>query len=311
MGKQSLPVVRLGAIAVALAVGALLSSAAWSQQRFPTPPPTPAVAAARAAAAAAPQYATSEEQYAALKAKAKGHGARIDWRGLPDWSGVWESANLDRFDGVTPNNEGSNAPLKPEFVGPYKALLAKVKEGVSHDHLTACLPSGFPRSHVLPFYTEFTLTPDRTLWIVEVQGEVRRIYTDGRGHISEDDAYPLWSGDAIGFWDGDSLVVHTKNLRAYDSGYQRFGPPQSEEASTVEIIRRANENEMIAEVTVYDPKILTRSWRSVHSWRRVQFPGARIDTWSCAENTNAEITEDGGTRLILPGEKGSGIKGNK
>jgi hypothetical protein len=295
--------------ALVLTIGtAILPVSAWAQFRAPAQPPTAAVVAARAAAASAPQYATSEAHYAALKSKAAGHGAKIGWSKLPNWSGIWQSANLDRFDGVTANADPSNAPLKPEPAAQYRALLEKVNKGISHDHLTLCLPAGFPRSHTLPFYTEFTLTPDRTLWIVEVQGEVRRIYTDGSAHVPDDDAYPLWSGDAIGFWDGSALIVHTKNLRAYDSGYQRFGPPQSEETSTVEVIRRVSDTEMVAEITVYDPVMLTRPWRVVHSWRRVLFPGARIDTWSCAENTNAEITEDGATRLVLPGEKGSGMK---
>jgi hypothetical protein len=301
-------------IAALLLANAFMAGSALSAQADfvppPARPPTPAVAAARAAAAGAPQYATSDEHYAALKAKAPGHGAKVTWDKLPDWSGIWESANLDRFDGVTPNNQPTTAPLKPVYAAQYAAFLAKVAQGVSHDHLTRCLPAGFPRSHTLPFTTEFTLTPERTLHIVEVQGEVRRIYTDGRSHMPDDEGYPLWSGDAIGFWDGDSLVVHTKNLRAYDNGYQRFGPPQSEQASTVEIIRRAGPNEMIAEITVYDPTVMTKSWRVVHSWRRSTYAAARIDTWSCAENSNAEVTEDGDTHIILPGEKGSGDGGH-
>ena len=289
-------------LAVTLAVGSF--APAFGQPR----PPSPAVAAARAALAASPTYRTSEEHYAALKAKAGG-GTKMTWDKVPDWTGVWETANADRFDGVTPMEQKSNAPLKPEYAAKYAKLLDDVAKGRSHDHLTFCLPPGFPRSRTMPYGTEFTVTPERTLHIIEVASEVRRIYTDGRPHLSEDEAYPLWSGDAIGFWDGQTLVVHTTHLRSWESGYQRWGPPQSDKSSTVERIWKAGPNEMVSEITVYDPETLTGPWRAVHSWRKVQAANARIDMYSCNENSNAAVEKDGSTRLILPGESGSGIRG--
>ena len=296
------PLIRFAGCA-ALAAALVIGAPAAAQPK----PPSPALAQARAALAASPGYATSEAQYAALKAKARG-GGRITWDRLPDWSGLWETEMPDRSDGVTPMTQKSTAPLKPDYAAKYAKLLQDVAAGRAVDHLTYCLPAGFPRSRTMPFLTEFTLTPQRTEHIIEVGSEVRRIYTDGRAHMSEDEAYPLWSGDAIGFWDGPVLVVHTNHLRKYDSGYGRWGPPQSEQASSVERIWRATPDEMVSEITVYDPEVLTGPWRAVHAWRRVTSPSARIDTYTCNENPNASVT-DQGTHLILPGEPGSGVRG--
>ena len=76
-----------------------------------------------------------------------------------------------------------------------------------------------PRWIVEPFLKEFVVTPGQTWLINEMQNEIRRVYTDGRDHPSEADAYPLWEGDSIGFWDGDKLVIHTSQMRA--GQYQR------------------------------------------------------------------------------------------
>ena len=66
-----------------------------------------------------------------------------------------------------------------------------------------------------------------------MQNEIRRVYTDGRDHPAAEDAYPLWEGDSIGFWDGDKLVIHTSSMRA--GQYQRTQPFYTEQVEIVEI----------------------------------------------------------------------------
>ncbi len=69
--------------------------------------------------------------------------------------------------------------------------------------------------------------------------DIRRIYTDGRGHVPEADRYPLYDGDSIGFWDGKRLVIHTNQLR--DGQYQRSQPDYSDQVETVEIWEKIDE----------------------------------------------------------------------
>ena len=61
---------------------------------------------------------------------------------------------------------------------------------------------------------EIYQTDGRVLVLYEFDNKVRRIYTDGRGHI---DTFPSLMGRSIGRWEGDTLVVETANL---ESGYR-------------------------------------------------------------------------------------------
>ena len=242
-------------------------------------------------------YPTSDAEYAALKARAhvpQPHG----WAGLPDWSGVWEAANRNSFDGVSNFiTEPSPAPLSPAYARRYAATRANMQRGIFYDQTTACLPAGFPRMQVEPYSKEWIVTPGRVMLMAELNNETRRIYTDGRKHMSDDDAYPLWDGDSIGFWDGQTLVVHTTHLRADDQAYQREGPPQSDQISTVERIHRTGDR--IADtMTVYDPIGLAHPWHVTHQFRRVTEPDARIDQWACEENNNYIATPNGGTTFV-------------
>ena len=199
-------------------------------------------------------------------------------------------------------NKGAlvTAQLTPKFEQAYREKLAQVKLGNEWDQLSDCLPSGFPRWLTEPFLREYVVLPDETRLINEQQSEVRRIYTDGRGHVPDDEAKPLWTGDSIGFWDGDTLVVHT--IRVTHGQYQRQNPDYSESTSTVERIRMINPNLILYDVTVWDPKGLKAPWHVMDYYTRVTVPGSRIDQWSCEQNNNVVRTKDGSSQFILPGE---------
>jgi hypothetical protein len=256
-------------------------------------------------------YASSDAQFAAYKDKAKG-GRTLEWNKLPDWSGIWTRKfegppfQFNAKDGpskeLPPEYGASSAKLTPEYEARWRKKVEDVKKGIEWDSLSFCLPAGFPRYLTEPFLKEFIVTPNETWIINEQESEVRRIYTDGRGHIPADEAYPLWEGDSIGFWDGDTLVVHTNNLR--DGQYQRGQPDYSDQVTTVERMRRISDDVIEDQITVYDPKSLTEPWRSTFHYEKVKTPGLRINMWSCNENNNVVKTDAGGSDFILPGEQG-------
>ena len=270
-----------------------------------------------AAAAVAPlppvgSFPTSDAHYAALK-KAAGGGTRLAWSALPDWSGIWTR----RFEGppfafdskggeetrLPEHAYGRNtAKLTPEYQALLDKKIAEVARGIEWDSLSNCLPAGFPRWLTEPFLRETIITPGETWWITEQQSEVRRIYTDGRGHVAEDEAYPLWEGDSIGFWNKGVLTVHTNNLKP--GQYQRGQADYSDQVSTVEEIRKISPDTLEDRVTVYDPKSLVKPWTATFHYDRVKTPGLRINMWSCNENNNQQETAEGGTRPTLPGEAG-------
>lgn len=276
----------------------------------------------------APQYQESYQAFLKMYREAKNRiqYTRATYAQMPDWSGVWTRqggfnwnsppvvvpqaaaigvepakallANCSSF----PCKGWLEADLKPEYAKRYLQKMTALAHGFEWDQLSDCLPSGYPRFLLNPFFREFTATPSETWMSQETQGEYRRIYTDGRGHVSEDEGHPLWEGDSIGFWDGDTLVVHTIRMRAEE--LQRNMPSVSEDVSTVERIRMVDPNTIENIATIYDPKVLNKPWTGVHRYVRVTDPGARLDMWSCAENNNVIPTAEGGSTFILPGEPG-------
>ncbi len=258
------------------------------------------------------QFQDSYNAYLKMKAAAHGgtHYTRADYAKMPDWSGIWTRGAAPgkhnpglKFD---PDQAGdlaegkTTAQLTPKFAEAYREKLVQVKKDNEWDQLSDCLPSGFPRWLTEPFLREYTITPTETWLTNEQQSEVRRIYTDGRGHVAEDEAKPLWTGDSIGFWDGDTLVVHT--IRVTHGQYQRQNPDYSESTSTLERIRMINPNLIQYDVTVWDPKGLKAPWHVVEYYSRVTVPDSRIARWSCEQNNNVVRTPSGSSQFILPGE---------
>jgi len=265
-----------------------------------------------ASGAPAQEYRNSTEHFEALKRAAQG-STKLTWDKLPDWTGVWTRApgiGL-KFDPAQPSLQQTTAQLAPEFARKHKEKLERVAKGIEWDPISNCIPPGYPRWLTEPFLREFALRPDQTLLINEMVNDIRRIYTDGRGHTPEDEAYPLWNGDSIGFWDGDSLVVHTTQLMG--GQYQRSQPDYTDHVETVERWRKVNDNIIEAEVTIYDPPSLVKPWRVVQRYARVTTPGIRIRSWVCEENANNEVfqTKEGATEHVLPGAGAGPIMKNK
>jgi hypothetical protein len=153
-----------------------------------------------------------------------------------------------------------------------------------------------PRWLVEPFLKEFVVTPHQVWLINEMQNEIRRVYTDGRDHPSEADAYPLWEGDSIGFWDGERLVIHTSQMRA--GQYQRIQPFYTEQVETVEIWQKTDATTIAVDVWAFDPPALAEPWYTKQVYKKLSNDdnGLRIRYWHCSENQNNVVEQtDTGT----------------
>jgi hypothetical protein len=260
----------------------------------------------------AQEYRNSSQHFEALKRAANG-GTKITFDKLPDWTGIWTHSTepVFKFDPAQPSVRQTTAQLTPEYAQKHKEKLERVAKGIEWDPISNCIPPGYPRWLTTPFLREFALRPDQTLLINEMLADTRRIYTDGRGHTSDDDAYPLWNGDSIGFWDGDSLVIHTTQLMS--GQYQRQQPDYSDRIETVERWRKTDDNTIEADVTIYDPPALVKPWHVVQRYVRVTTPGLRIRSWVCEENANNQVvqTKEGATQHVLPGPGAGPIANNK
>jgi hypothetical protein len=259
--------------------------------------------------APAQEYRTSTDQFEALKRQAGG-GTKMTWDKLPDWTGVWTRGPKGvglKFDPAQPSLQQTTAQLTPEFAQKHKEKLERVAKSVEWDPISNCIPPGYPRWLTEPFLREFVLRPDQTLLINEMVNDIRRIYTDGRAHTPPEDAYALWNGDSIGFWDGDSLIIHTTQLMG--GQYQRSQPDYTDQVETVERWRKVDDNTIEATVTIYDPPALVKPWQVTQRYLRVTTPGIRIRSWVCEENANNDVFQNkaGATEHVLPGP-GAGPK---
>jgi hypothetical protein len=245
------------------------------------------------------EHGTAQSLYEAFKEQAGG-GDRPSWTDLPDWSGVYSRGgiifNFDPDQGTDPL---PTAKLTQEYEQSLLEKLDRLDRGIEYDQLSECAPPGHPRWLTEPFLREFVPTPDQTWLINEMVNDVRRVYTDGRGHIPEEDRYPLYNGDSIGFWDGQKLVVHTNQLTA--GQYQRTQPDYSEQVETVEIWEKVDDRNLIAHVWVYDPPALEEPWYAKQTYTKLTDPdhSLRIRYWHCSENRNNEVirTEDGSSQF--------------
>jgi hypothetical protein len=245
------------------------------------------------------QHKTAAALYEALKQEAGG-GRRLSPARLPDWSGVYTRARGGiTYDPDQPPGGPPTAKLTPEFQARLAKRIEMADQGVEWDPISTCAPPGHPRWLTEPFLREFVVTPDQTWLMNEMVNDTRRIYTDGRGHVPEADRYPLYDGDSIGFWNGDTLVIHTNQLRA--GIYQRRNPDYTDQVETVEIWRKVDPKLIEVDVWVYDPPALVEPWYTKQSYARLADPdkSLRVRYWHCGENQNNSVvqTEEGSTQF--------------
>jgi hypothetical protein len=181
----------------------------------------------------------------------------------PDVSGLWirlrdpahASVNLDFGKFV--------APLTPWAEAKFKAANSVYRgsdpSDVLKDPIFSCFPPGLPRIYLLNFPVQIVQIPGQVIMLFEFDHFVRRIYTDGRPH--DKDVGPLWMGDSIGKWEGDTLVTDTVSFNDKTT-LDREGYPHSDAMHLTERIRRLNHDSMEIDLTVDDPKAFTKPWEA-------------------------------------------------
>jgi hypothetical protein len=229
--------------------------------------------------------------------------------GLPNWSGLWTPVGGLIFDPGTADPKGNNAqqpgdrehpPYNPEWEAKYKAKLDRTLAGWFTDPITNCLPHGMPRlMGGMPGPLEFAVTPEITYIIWEYGPQARRIYTDGRGHLAEEERFDTWTGHSIGRWEGDTLVIDTVSMRA-DTPYDRTGAPHSDQVHLIERMRLIDSNTFENDMTIEDPVAFTTPWHINRRYRRLPSDTFVGDS-NCNESQHSPII-NGQTQFILPND---------
>ena len=228
---------------------------------------------------------------------------------MPNWSGTWMPIGRGYFDESTVDpptattiNPGDreHPPYNKEWEAKYRAIIDKSKAGFFFDPITNCTPHGMPRLMGGSIgAVEFVVTPEQTWIIFEWGSQLRRIYTDGRPHPPADELWPLWTGDSIGHWEGDTLVVDTISMRD-DTPFDRTGAPHSDQVHVTERIRMIDHDHLNDEVITEDPVSFTKPWHTVRRFSRAP-QNQRIIDVICTENVKNDIV-NGQTQLHLPSD---------
>lgn len=121
----------------------------------------------------------------------------------------------------------------------------------------SCVPPGLPRIFLHPLPMQIVQVPGEVIMLFEYDSIRHQIFTDGRPHDSS--FGPMWMGDSIGHWEGDTLVADTVNFND-KTWLDRVGHPHSDALHVVERIRRINHDHLVDDVTIEDPKAYTKAW---------------------------------------------------
>jgi hypothetical protein len=130
------------------------------------------------------------------------------------------------------------------------------------------------------------------------ENEIRIIYLDGRKFTPEDEVVRTFDGESIGHWEGDTLVVETRNMTV-DKHVIDDGLPVSDQFRIIERIRLTNKGETLEDTwTLIDPKNWDGEWTSTHYWKR------QDDT----DITEVEFLPDTNSKLPATASKGNILK---
>lgn len=220
-----------------------------------------------------------------------------------DLSGVWmnegELARLGLLKQKTASgrpairqqNEGVRTPPLPPLTPAYMKLYEKIRAvgrggapdpslgRLSPTSASDCYWQGMVTMMSYPFPMEYLQTPGRITILFEAESQVRRIWMDGRKHPEGGDLQYTYNGNSIGHWEGNTLVVDTVGLRA---DTLMFGMPHSDETHIIEHIKKIDANRLQDEMTITDPKALTKPVTRTLTYDRE--PGWQIGEYSCMDN---------------------------
>jgi hypothetical protein len=155
-----------------------------------------------------------------------------------------------------------------------------------------CRPRGAMGFVLAPAYPiGIVQTPNQFVLLSEQETTYRVIYTDGRPHQKDPD--PQYNGDSVGHWDGDTLTVDVVGLETQQwipGGVGGWFP--SDQFHATERFTRPNATTLVYQVTIEDPKVLTKPWISVP--RTFTFaPGKRLYEGYCIHNYDFEELNPG------------------
>jgi hypothetical protein len=241
-----------------------------------------AIAGQAAFAAAAPQPGS--------KSRLRG----MTWdsiKKMPDWGrGMWTPGRPPGATAPAAPSQGQllaragfgrDVPFTPKYRAKADARMLRVRgmgPGGENDiplsNSGLCIPSGVPEV-MMQVSHEYVFKPGVVIMLLE-NSEIRRIWTDGRGHPPDDESNPSFEGHSIGHWEGDTLVVET--VQIYPEAELFFGMTVTDKTVMKERVSLADRDTLRIDTVVEDNDLFTKPWtfsRYYHRENREAVPYER------------------------------------
>jgi hypothetical protein len=165
------------------------------------------------------------------------------WSFMPGGDGIV----IDPPDGKLPMQEWARKELaqrqRPEF-------------GYDDPTAQCTQAAGVPRSFYVPSPFQILQPPGYVVVLFE-RMSWRQIPISDRSHVA--DTVRMWHGDSVARWEGDTLVVDTKNLNG-KAWLNEAGEIVSHAETVLERFIPVNADTIRYQATVTDPLVYTRPW---------------------------------------------------
>lgn len=153
--------------------------------------------------------------------------------------------------------DGRIPPLTPRAREKQAAVAAARQRAAGPEDLPLalrCITWGVPRFGAGNPYTSYSqIVQSPGYVVINLETDIRIIPLDGRPHLSE--TVRQWNGDSRGRWEGNTLVVDTRNFST-----QSFFRGASENLHLIERFSRVAPDRMNYEITIEDATTWTRPW---------------------------------------------------
>ena len=208
----------------------------------------------------------------------------------PDFSGIYEwpkaLPGADHGKGSATIFDRKNfAPFKPGG----EAFLEPRTGDPRHDEpRDFCLPAGMTAGMLSANAVRLVQNKQFLVIAHEFMAMTRLIPLDGRPH--REGMEPMFNGDPVGHWEGDTLVIETTNFKRWMlDDYYYTDPKQyrmhSDALTTTERIHRKDATTLSYKMTIDDPRIFTQPWSQDFEMKaKPEWEKMGIFEYVCEEN---------------------------
>ena len=143
---------------------------------------------------------------------------------------------------------------------------------------------------------QFVQTPDHMMILVEMAHDARIVpifkTADEARKGYKPNAIKPWLGDTVGWWEGDSFVMETRNINPLQAREQDF--PVSPDGVVTERLTRISDKEVNYQFEVNDPATYTQPWKAELSF----YPATRVYEYACHEGNQGMLGILAGAREL-------------